>query len=145
MARIKGKRQYTNGEITVFWDAELCYHSRNCFKNLPAVFNTKQTPWVNVQAAPSQEIAETVSKCPSGALTYKWNKDLDNEPDPADAVTIELRPNGPIRVTGNFIVTNEAGEQLEKKQRLSFCRCGFSKKYPLCDGSHKRIKVKNDD
>jgi uncharacterized Fe-S cluster protein YjdI len=29
--------------------------------------------------ATTEEIIETVKKCPSGALTYKYNKDLDKE------------------------------------------------------------------
>lgn len=33
------KRTYTNGEINVLWDSDLCTHCEACFKGLPQVFN----------------------------------------------------------------------------------------------------------
>ena len=29
--------------------------------------------------------------------------------------------------------------RIKKEQRYSWCNCGQSKKYPLCDGSHKDL------
>ncbi|NUM51450.1 MAG: (4Fe-4S)-binding protein [Flavobacteriales bacterium] len=62
-------KHYSNGEITVVWQSGKCIHSANCVKNLPQVFNTKESPWVNVANASSEEIIATVNKCPSGALS----------------------------------------------------------------------------
>lgn len=67
-------RSYTNGEITVFWKPELCWHAAECVTNLPSVFNISRRPWVEITAAPSDEIVRVVSLCPSGALSYEWNK-----------------------------------------------------------------------
>lgn len=64
-------KEYSNGEITVVWQAGKCIHSGNCVKNLPLVFKPKDSPWVKVDAATSEEIIATVSKCPSGALSIK--------------------------------------------------------------------------
>jgi len=30
--------------------------------------------------------------------------------------------------------------RIKKGQRYSWCNCGESKNYPLCDGSHKQLK-----
>ena len=30
--------------------------------------------------------------------------------------------------------------QVKKGERYSWCNCGESKKYPLCDGSHKELE-----
>ena len=66
---------YSNDEITVVWKPELCQHSRICFTGLPEVFNPKIKKWVNPQGAPSAQIAEQVTKCPSGALSFYWDKE----------------------------------------------------------------------
>jgi uncharacterized Fe-S cluster protein YjdI len=49
----------------------MCIHSAVCVKNLPEVFQPKTSPWVKMDAASSQEIVDTVKKCPSGALSMK--------------------------------------------------------------------------
>jgi uncharacterized Fe-S cluster protein YjdI len=67
------KRTYTNGEVTIRWDAEKCQHSGNCFKNSPDVFKPRERPWVQPLNSTTDKIIETVKKCPSGALTYFLN------------------------------------------------------------------------
>ncbi len=64
-------KEYTNGEITVVWQSGKCTHSANCVRNLPQVFQPKDTPWVKMDNASSAEIVATVNKCPSGALSIK--------------------------------------------------------------------------
>jgi uncharacterized Fe-S cluster protein YjdI len=64
-------KEYTNQEITVIWEETKCIHSGNCVKNLYRVFNPKARPWVNMEAASSYEIMNTIDKCPSKALSYK--------------------------------------------------------------------------
>lgn len=65
------KKEYSNGEITVVWQSSKCSHSANCVKNLSKVFKPKEQPWVQMGNATSQEIKDTVAKCPSGALSIK--------------------------------------------------------------------------
>jgi uncharacterized Fe-S cluster protein YjdI len=64
------EKQYTNGEITVVWQPEKCIHSTNCWKSLLKVFDPRKRPWVNMEGASSEQIAATIDKCPSGALSY---------------------------------------------------------------------------
>lgn len=68
-------KEYTNGEITVVWKQHLCEHSGNCVRSLPEVFRAKVQPWINVRGASSEEMIEQVKKCPSGALSFYYNKD----------------------------------------------------------------------
>ncbi len=37
-------KTYTNGEITVLWQANLCQHSEHCYKELSAVFELRVSP-----------------------------------------------------------------------------------------------------
>ena len=62
-------KKYSNGEITVVWQSGKCIHSANCVNNLPQVFNTKESPWIQVDKATTNESVQTVKKCPSGALS----------------------------------------------------------------------------
>ncbi len=64
-------KTYTNGEITVVWQAGKCIHSGNCVRNLNKVFKPKEQPCVRMENASSDEIRNAVSKCPSGALSIK--------------------------------------------------------------------------
>ena len=50
---------------------------------------------------------------------------------------VTLRPKGPVVITGNFISIDEDGNEMERRERLSICRCGLSQKEPFCDGAHK--------
>jgi uncharacterized Fe-S cluster protein YjdI len=68
------KKEYTNGEITVVWQSNLCIHSGICVKNLSAVFKPQSSPWIQLENASTEEIMAAVSKCPSGALTCYKNE-----------------------------------------------------------------------
>jgi len=68
------KKEYTNGEVTVVWEAGKCIHSGNCVRNNPDVFQPKEKPWIKIEASTSEKIMETVNKCPSSALTFYRNK-----------------------------------------------------------------------
>ncbi|MCB0755588.1 MAG: (4Fe-4S)-binding protein [Flavobacteriales bacterium] len=65
------KKEYTNGEITVVWQADKCIHCGNCAKGLPQVFKPREKPWIQMESASSEEIAAQVAECPSGALSLK--------------------------------------------------------------------------
>lgn len=64
-------KEYTNGEITVAWQSGKCIHSGNCVRNLSSVFKPKETPWIKIEGAASEEIVAAILKCPSGALSIK--------------------------------------------------------------------------
>lgn len=71
------KKEYTNGEVTIVWKTGICQHSGNCARGLPHVFKPKERPWINPEAASTEEIINQVNKCPSGALSYYLNKNSD--------------------------------------------------------------------
>ena len=54
-------------------------------------------------------------------------------------VNIEIRENGPLRVTGPVTITDKDGNNYEipEGQWVSFCRCGHSTNKPFCDASHR--------
>ncbi len=55
----------------------------------------------------------------------------------SDKVTMRVKPNGSIRVTGTVDFVDADGNLIESKSDFSLCRCGHSKEKPYCDGSHK--------
>jgi|TARA_R110000737_G_scaffold193924_1_gene215148 uncharacterized Fe-S cluster protein YjdI len=71
MNEINKTKEYSNGEITVVWDASKCIHAGNCVKHLPNVYNPKEKPWIKVDNATTDELKDQISTCPSGALSWK--------------------------------------------------------------------------
>ncbi len=55
--------------------------------------------------------------------------------------TIVCTNNGPLRVSGNFVIKDAQGKDFDLSGRevISLCRCGNSNDKPFCDGSHKRV------
>jgi len=67
-------KEYTNGEITIKWQPSLCQHSGVCVRTLPHVYNPKASPWIIIENASTDELIKQVDMCPSGALSYTFNK-----------------------------------------------------------------------
>jgi len=142
--------KYTNGEVTVVWKPDTCIHSRICWTELKSVFDPTKRPWVNMDGGTTERIIEQVRKCPSGALSYfmnEENKTGNTEPaavvsEAAQITNIQIKPNGPILVTTDCIITHSNGEQEIKKGSTALCRCAASGNKPYCDGSHKKIDFK---
>ena len=78
MAKEKIK-EYTNGEITVVWKPERCYHAKNCIHELPDVYNPNERPWIKIENATTEALQQQVKTCPSGALTYYMNNETKYE------------------------------------------------------------------
>ena len=72
-------KEYSNGVVTIVWKNTLCMHSGNCVRGLPFVFDGKKHPWINANGATTEEIVSQVKKCPSGALSYYINKEVENK------------------------------------------------------------------
>mgnify|MGYP000996382618 CR=1 FL=1 len=72
----KIKHYYTE-DITVVWNPELCHHAAECVKGLPEVFKPKERPWINPDCCTSEALKSTISKCPSGALSYSKGSELN--------------------------------------------------------------------
>lgn len=71
--------KYSNGEVTVVWKPKVCIHSTLCWKGLIEVFNPKERPWIKMDGATTERIIEQVKKCPSGALSYYMNNEINKE------------------------------------------------------------------
>lgn len=133
-------KQYTNGEVTIVWKNEQCIHSTLCWKGLNSVFNPTERPWIKPEGASTNEIIEQVKKCPSGALSYFMNNEIEAESAHVESETIvEVAPNGPLLVYGNVSVKDAQGNEMKKNKVTAFCRCGASSNKPFCDGTHKKI------
>jgi len=150
-------RQYTNGEVTVFWVPSKCIHATTCFRELIEVFNPGRRPWVNMEGAPTRRIIEVVNKCPTQALIWKYNKDLtdeekigqrtvNNQEETPKSLSrankptnIRIMKDGPIVVEGKFKIIGIENQELKPSIMTSFCRCGSSLNMPFCDGTHRKI------
>jgi putative methionine-R-sulfoxide reductase with GAF domain/uncharacterized Fe-S cluster protein YjdI len=74
---MKRLQVYPAPGITVTFDPNVCIHSGVCVRSLPAVFDVRRARWIEADAASAVEVAETISRCPSGALQYYRNVDRD--------------------------------------------------------------------
>jgi len=132
------ERVYRNDRIAVTWEPKLCIHVGICFRGLPEVFQPQSRPWVKVDAATADQIAEAVMACPTGALHFQRLDDGLQEPQPEET-TITLWPDGPLLVRGHVRVVGPGGHLVREDTRVVLCRCGHSGNKPFCDGSHLRV------
>ena len=145
------KKEYTNGELTVIWQPNKCIHSANCAKNLATVFNPKKRPWIDVAGDTTENIRKTIDTCPSGALSYRLNKEetisltskQNTNMDNQNKTDIKMLGDGPLMVTGNCTITDPSGKAIEVKEKFFLCRCGASANKPFCDGKHKKAGFKD--
>jgi len=73
-----GKRlqTYESDDIVVTFDPNVCIHSGECVRGLPAVFDVRVKRWIRPENAPAGQVADQVRRCPSGALQFRL-KDSD--------------------------------------------------------------------
>jgi uncharacterized Fe-S cluster protein YjdI len=129
------KKEYATDEIVVDWEPRLCFHSRNCVRSLPQVFDESRRPWVAVDAATADEIEAAVALCPSGALRTRRRR-AHKSARPTET-RVRASANGPLLVTGGVRVLDADGNLLYEGERAALCRCGGSANKPFCDGTHK--------
>jgi CDGSH-type Zn-finger protein/ferredoxin len=127
----KGKR------ITIVFDRYLCMGAGYCGE-LEAVFGTHEEPKYEPDAAPVEDIIATIKKCPSGALSYIiGNESFKNYHSDTRIVVEE---NGPLNFQGEITLIDDQDSDalLPDADHYTLCRCGGSKKKPVCDGSHEK-------
>jgi len=142
----KKDRKYSNGEITVFWKPGKCIHATTCYRELIEVFNPRKRPWVDMDGAPSEEIIRVVKLCPTQALSFAYNKDLEQRNEKEGVITTEpekvpeirVMKDGPLVLHGEFRIIDTEGTELMPKKIQSLCRCGASLNMPFCDGTHRK-------
>lgn len=70
-------QEYENAKLIVRFDPQVCIHAGACLRGLPAVFDASRDPWIDIDAAPAEAIADTIGRCPSGALSYRLKATAD--------------------------------------------------------------------
>ena len=132
----KPEAEYYEGEkITIVFDRYLCMGAGFCGE-LESVFGTHKNPFFNPDGESEDKIIETIKKCPSGALSYILNG--IHETKYYEKNEIEIKDNGPLYCRGNISLIDDMDSRkyLPDADHFCLCRCGKSKKKPLCDGSH---------
>jgi CDGSH-type Zn-finger protein len=120
--------------LTVCDDRSICVHAGFCGTRVANVWGqVKETAESTVRL----QVINMIEKCPSGALTYRFEGDDDVEPLLAEAIAVT--DDGPLWVTGGVPVALADGTALEVRNRVTLCRCGASANKPLCDGTHKKV------
>ncbi len=136
-------KQYSNDDITVIWKPALCVHAGECVKALPNVYKPRESPWITIENATTQELIDQIKKCPSGALSYKMNHSEPASPaseeDTLQTIEVNVMPNGPVLVNGACKITHADGRVEVRNTKVALCRCGASQNKPYCDGHHKKI------
>jgi uncharacterized Fe-S cluster protein YjdI len=128
-------REYATDEIVVEWEPRLCFHSQNCIRALPQVFDESRRPWVKVDAASADAVEAAVALCPSGAL--RTRRLAGRSALPSRPPEIRAAANGPLLLSGGVRILDADGNLLYEGERAALCRCGGSANKPFCDGTHK--------
>jgi uncharacterized Fe-S cluster protein YjdI len=128
-------KEYATEEIVVEWEPRLCFHSKNCVRSLPQVFDETRRPWITVDAASADEVDAAVARCPSGALRARRvgvpARQREGAPE------IRASADGPLLLSGGVRVVDAGGNLLYEGERAALCRCGGSGNKPFCDGTHR--------
>src|SRR5256886_14431275 len=113
--RDKLTKEYATDEIVVEWEPRLCYHSQNCVRSLPQVFDDSRRPWVKIDAATAGEVEAAVARCPSGALRSR----RVGAPAATRQQPLELRAseNGPLLVSGSVRIVDADGAVLYEGEK----------------------------
>ncbi|MEV3860828.1 (4Fe-4S)-binding protein [Streptomyces sp. NPDC050095] len=124
------RKSYRGNVITVSFDARRCLHAAECVRGLPQVFDTGRRPWIEPDAAPGDEVAAVVRRCPSGALRYEL---VDGTVElPPMATTVERTPDGRLVMRGDLRIRTADGEEAVET-RATLCGCGAGGNQPYCD------------
>ena len=134
------RKTYRGNAIEVTFDLDVCIHVGECLRGLPGVFDLERRPWIAPDAAPADDVAMVVERCPSGALQYRRSDGGPEEREPETPRVTPMR-NGPLLVRGRVEVRHDDGT-LQILPRASLCRCGSSANKPFCDNSHLRAKFR---
>ena len=130
-------KEYATEEIVVEWEPRLCYHSQDCVRSLPQVFDPTRRPWVRVDAATADEVETTVAECPSGALRTRRVGGVVEE-RAAAAREVRVTRNGPLLLSGGVRLVDKDGHVLYEGEKAALCRRGGSGNKPFCDGTRKK-------
>jgi CDGSH-type Zn-finger protein/uncharacterized Fe-S cluster protein YjdI len=131
-------RDYPGQEVVISFDARRCIHAAECVRGAPQVFNPDAKPWIAPNGAAGEHIAQVVRRCPTGALSVRFNDGrIAETPDAQNSVTVTA--NGPLYLRGQLTVHAQDGSET-RGTRVALCRCGASANKPFCDGAHTKMQ-----
>lgn len=133
---------YPGANTDVHWDGRLCIHIGECGRATNDLFVGGRQPWCQPDLVDPDEVAEVVSRCPTGALTYERKDGGPAESVEAENV-VSVMYNGPLYVRGDLEVGGAAADMSGVRFRAALCRCGKSKNKPFCDNSHEAAGFKD--
>jgi CDGSH-type Zn-finger protein/uncharacterized Fe-S cluster protein YjdI len=131
--------KYQGKDVSVKWDGRLCIHVGECGRAKGDLFVGGRDPWCQPDLAQNEEVADVISRCPSGALTMVDAADkVIEEPVPAENTGIVVN-DGPVYLSGELEIEGAPEDMPGVKRRVALCRCGASKNKPFCDNSHRDV------
>ena len=83
-------RLYETEDITVFWDSDKCRHEKKCVTGAPQVFEFGRRPWIDLSKGDTAKIWQTISNCPSGALSVVYNHGVEIRLDEEEAKAVAV-------------------------------------------------------
>ena len=129
---------YEGENIIVRYDLKRCIHAAECVKGLPRVFDPDRKPWVTPDGAVADDVAEVISRCPTGALHFQ-RKDGGSPEATPQANTVDIARDGPLYLRGDIRLAGSDGDVFLEDTRVALCRCGASRNKPYCDGRHAEM------
>jgi CDGSH-type Zn-finger protein len=136
--KLDKRSDHVGRKITIHDNRGICSHAGHCTDSLKSVFRLGEEPWIDPDGATTQEIVDTIKRCPSGALSYTIDGIEFRDQDRAPMVTVTK--DGPYVVTGGIELVEEVMGEGASQEHYALCRCGGSKNKPFCDGTHWHIK-----
>jgi len=133
---------YEGAESDVHWDERLCIHIGECGRAKNELFVGGRQPWCQPDLVSPEEVADVVSRCPSGALTYQ-RKDGGAQEVAQPENVVSVIYNGPLFVRGALEIDAAAEDMSGVRFRAALCRCGKSQNKPFCDNSHEDAGFKD--
>src|SRR6266550_612854 len=135
-------RRYDAEDITISYDLKRCIHAEECVRGLPRVFDPGRRVWVDATQANAGEIANTVQRCPTGALHFRRTDGGSEEATPGRN-EVRITPDGPLYFWGELEIHTPTA--VLNETRAALCRCGASRNKPFCDNSHERVAFRASD
>jgi CDGSH-type Zn-finger protein len=123
--------------VDLTWSEPLCMEACFCHRGKGAWTYAEESD----DAGERDAAIEEACACPSGSLVA-WDKASGAAIEPALEPEIGLIEDpgagfsGPLWVKGGIPVESADGFEYERRNRLTLCRCGLSRKKPFCDGAH---------
>jgi uncharacterized Fe-S cluster protein YjdI len=122
-------KSYPTSGGVVKYSPRLCIHAAECVRGLPEVFKPTEKPWIQPDNAELAALAQTIARCPTGALQLEAEGYREAVPE---QLIFTLLENGPIYVRGLLTFP----ETEIQTTRFALCRCGRSGNKPFCDNAH---------